>query len=86
LCQSNFDPFSLLLRHVADLEWQTEIFVENDKNSHDHPKADPDQEVSEYDPTDRDDERNELVRTLAEHLSEDRRLGKLEADDQENRC
>ena len=86
MCQSDFDPFSSLLRHVADLEWQTEIFVENDKNSHDHPKTDPDQEVSEYDPKDRDDERDELVPTLAEHLSEHRRLGKLEADDEENRC
>ena len=86
MCQSDLDPFSSLLRHVADLEWQPEILEENDKNCNDHPKTDPDQEVSEHDPANRDDERNELVWTLAEHLSEDRRLGKLEADDQENRC
>lgn len=44
-----------------------------------------DQEVGEHDPADRDHEGNKLVRTLAEHLSEHRRLGKLEADDEENR-
>ncbi len=82
MCQSDLDPFSSLLRHIADLEWQPEILEENDEHCHDHPKADSDQEISEHDPADRDYERNKLVRTLAEHLFEDRRLGELEADDE----